>query len=197
MLPNERISAYRPSFRTSPFGRRFSALLPWMFVVAVVLVVVLPGRHWVNPSVPHSTEGGSQDSEIVLQRAGEPGAHHPVDVIRTIDGDTFVAHVRLQGHDLVTRVRLRGIDAPELKASCKQEFDKAEAATDALKGLLGQGGVSIYNVGPDKYQGRIVADVATRRTANVSAALLAAGHARAYDGGHREGWCARGWRFWQ
>jgi hypothetical protein len=57
--------------------------------------------------------------------------------------------------------------------------------------------VTIYNIGPDKYQGRVVADVATKRTANVSAALLAAGYARSYNGGHREGWCARGWRFWQ
>jgi hypothetical protein len=35
-----------------------------------------------------------------------------------------------------------------------------------------------------------VADVATKRTDNVSAALLAAGHARSYNGGRRGGWCA-------
>jgi endonuclease YncB( thermonuclease family) len=197
MLPNDRINTFRPAFRGSPFGRRFSGLLPWLFVVAVVLAIMWPGRHGVSPPIPHPPDGGSQDAEIVLQRAGEPGIHHAVDVIRTIDGDTFVARVQLQGREFVTRVRLRGIDAPELKASCKDEFDKAEAATDALKGLLGQGGVTIFNIGPDKYQGRIVADVATRRTANVSATLLAGGYARAYDGGHREGWCARGWRFWQ
>ena len=34
------------------------------------------------------------------------------------------------------------------------------------------------------------ADVATRRTPNISDALLAGGFARAYDGGHRSGWCA-------
>ena len=40
--------------------------------------------------------------------------------IRTIDGDTFEARVHLEpGLDLNTRVRLRGIDAPELKASCR------------------------------------------------------------------------------
>jgi micrococcal nuclease len=63
-----------------------------------------------------------------------------------------------------------------------------------LRSLLSHGGVVIYNVGPDKYQGRVVADVATRRTDNVSAALLAAGHVRSYNGGHRFGWCARSWR---
>lgn len=93
------------------------------------------------------------------------------------------------GPDLYTRVRLRGIDAPELKASCARELQMAQAATVALRDLLGQGDVAIYNIGPDKYQGRVVADVATKKTDNVSAALLAAGHARAYNGGHRFGWC--------
>jgi endonuclease YncB( thermonuclease family) len=37
---------------------------------------------------------------------------HPVDVLKTIDGDTFEARVYLwPGLDLTTRVRLRGIDA--------------------------------------------------------------------------------------
>jgi endonuclease YncB( thermonuclease family) len=66
----------------------------------------------------------------------------------------------------------------------------AEAATVALRDLLRQGQVAIYNIGPDKYQGRVVADVATRQTANVSAALISGGYARSYNGGHRSGWCA-------
>jgi len=93
------------------------------------------------------------------------------------------------GLDMTTRVRLRGIDAPELKASCPQELRMAEAAGDALRGLLGEGEVAIYHIGPDKYNGRVVADVATRRTSDVSHALLAGGFARKYDGGHRSGWC--------
>jgi micrococcal nuclease len=65
----------------------------------------------------------------------------------------------------------------------------AEAAGNALRGLLGEGEVTIYNVGPDKYNGRVVADAATKRTDNISAALLAGGFARSYRGGHRIGWC--------
>jgi endonuclease YncB( thermonuclease family) len=68
---------------------------------------------------------------------------------------------------------LRGVDAPELKASCPQELQMAEAAGEALRNLLGEGEVTIYNIGPDKYNGRVVADIATRRTDNVSAALVA------------------------
>ncbi|WP_439372308.1 thermonuclease family protein [Bradyrhizobium sp. DASA03120] len=187
---------HRRSYSGSPFGRRFSGLLPWMFVVGVAVAIVLTFRHGTNWPIPHANDGRSQDVEIVLQQSGNANARQPVDVIRTIDGDTFLARVlQRNGRDLVVRVRLRGIDAPEMKASCQDELDKAKAATAALRDLLGQGDVTISNLGADKY-GRVLADVATRRTANVSAALLAGGYARSYDGGHRDGWCARSRRFW-
>ena len=186
---------YRPSYSGSPFGRRFSALVPWMFVVGVVVAVLLVFRHGTDWPLPHETDRRSQDAGMVLQQS-RADTHQQVEIIRTIDGDTFLARVRQRdGRDLVVSVRLRGIDAPELKASCAQELDKAEAAADALRNLLAQGGVTISNLGLDKY-GRVLADVATRRTADVSAALLAGGFARSYNGGHRDGWCARGWRFW-
>jgi endonuclease YncB( thermonuclease family) len=90
---------------------------------------------------------------------------------------------------MVTRVRLRGIDAPELKAACAEEWRMAQAASGALRKLLAEGDVTIFNIGPDKYNGRVVADAATRQTPNVSDALLAAGQVRRYNGGHRGGWC--------
>ncbi len=105
----------------------------------------------------------SQEFETIWRPAGNLDRHRAADVIRTIDGDTFEARVHLApGQDVMTRVRLRGIDAPELKAACPEELRLAEAATDALRNLLRQGEVAIYNIGPDKYQGRVVADVATR-----------------------------------
>jgi len=185
MYPYERINTYR-----THRGGWFPAALPWVFVVAVVAGTMLPLRHWAHWPAPASTQA-ARDSETIWKRAGNPDVRHPVDVIRTIDGDTFEARVHLEpGLELTTRVRLRGIDAPELKASCAQELRMAEAAGDALRGLLDQGEVAIYHIGPDKYGGRVVADVATRRTPNVSDALFAGGHVRKYDGGHRIGWCA-------
>ncbi len=165
-----------------------------MFVVGIVVAVVFAFRHGMNWPFPHATDGQSRDAEIILQ--ADPKIRQPVDVIRTIDGDTFLARVRQRdGRVLAARVRLRGIDAPEMKASCREELDKAEAASAALRDLLRQGDVTITNLGPDKY-GRILANVATKRTADVSAAMLAGGYARSYNGGHRDGWCARSWRFW-
>jgi endonuclease YncB( thermonuclease family) len=177
----------------TPWRRRVSVAMPWVFVLGMAAGTMLPGRRWIHWPLPASTwpQNPPRDSDMIWKRAGNPSVRHPVDVIRTIDGDTFEARVHLwPGLDIMTRVRLRGIDAPELKAQCEKEFRMAEAASDALQNLLAEGEVTIYNIGPDKYQGRVDANVATKRTANVSDALLAGGFARAYDGGHRSGWCA-------
>jgi endonuclease YncB( thermonuclease family) len=183
-----------PRYGPSPWRRRLSVVLPWVFVLGLAAGTMLPARRWMHwpPSWSQSQQSWP-DSDAVWKRAGNPATRHPADVIRTIDGDTFEARVHLApGVDVTTRVRLRGIDAPELKAQCDRELRLAEAASDALRNLLADGAVTIYNIGPDKYQGRVVASAATTRTADISAALLAGGFARAYDGGHRGGWC--GWR---
>ncbi len=119
---------------------------------------------------------------------------HPAEVIRVLDGDTFEARVHIwPGMDVTTRVRLRGIDAPEMRARCEDERVKALAARDALTRILSEGAVGITRIGQDKYGGRVDADVSTARTPDVSAALLergqALGFARRYSGGRRASWC--------
>ncbi len=115
---------------------------------------------------------------------------HPVQVMRVIDGDTFEARVNVwPGIDITTKVRLRGIDAPELRSRCDSEQAKARTAREALAAMLAEGAVGISRVSPDKYGGRVVADASTRRIADVSVALLRAGLVRSYGGGRRESWC--------
>jgi endonuclease YncB( thermonuclease family) len=129
------------------------------------------------------------ETPAALQDTVVPGGH-AADVLRIIDGDTFEARVHVwPGLAVTTRVRLRGIDAAELKARCGDEYAKAQSAREALVGLLAQGGVRIADIGPDKYEGRIVANASTRTTQSVSRALLDAGVVRSYNGGHRDGWC--------
>jgi endonuclease YncB( thermonuclease family) len=124
-------------------------------------------------------------------RQSTTGMAHPAEVLRVLDGDTFEARVHLwPGLDITTKVRLRGIDAPELKARCGEERSKAEAAREALRAILDQGDVAIAKVALDKYGGRVVADASTRATPDVSSAMLNAGLARLYSAGRREGWCS-------
>jgi micrococcal nuclease len=126
----------------------------------------------------------------MLARGSDPGPVYAADVVRVIDGDTFVARVRVrQGLYVDTHVRLRDIDAAELHARCASEFAQATAARAALERILADGSVTISRIGRDKYPERIDASVATRRTADVSAAMLKGGYARAYDGGRRGSWC--------
>jgi endonuclease YncB( thermonuclease family) len=121
-------------------------------------------------------------------RAGVAG--QPAEVVRVIDGDTFDARVRVwPGIEISTKVRVRGIDTPELDARCAAERTKAEGARGALAKLLHAGGVTVHRVALDKYGGRVVADVSSRASADIGAALIAAGWARAYEGGRRQSWC--------
>jgi endonuclease YncB( thermonuclease family) len=118
------------------------------------------------------------------------GPAYPAEVIRVLDGDTFEARVRVwPGLDITTKVRLRGIDAPEMRARCADERIKAEAAREALSALLARGRVAITHVSLGKYGGRVLAEVSVRDAGNVGEALLAGGHVRRYSGGRRESWC--------
>ena len=122
--------------------------------------------------------------------AGPFRLSHPAQVVRVLDGDTFEARVSVwPGLEISTKVRLRGIDAPEMRARCSEESAKAQAARDALSAILAEGAVGISQVTLDKYGGRVLAAASTRKTADVSAALLHTGVVRSYQGGRREGWC--------
>lgn len=177
-------------------------LLGLIFVAGAAAGTLIPARDrlpWsgptaaVTPSAPPIP--ASPDGPAPWSRDGHAGVRHSVEVVRVVDGDTFEARVHLwPGLGMMTRVRLRGIDAPEMKGACAEEFRMAEAASDALRALLADGDVAIFNIGPDKYNGRVVADAATRRTPNISSALLTSGHARPYRGGKREGWCTTAMR---
>ncbi len=120
-------------------------------------------------------------------------AAYPAQVVRVVDGDTFEARVQIwPGMEALTKIRLRGIDAPEMSGRCADEIQQAQAARDRLTAILAQGDVGIAQVGQDKYGGRMLASASTRRTPDVSAVMLEARLVRPYSGGKREGWCRNG-----
>jgi endonuclease YncB( thermonuclease family) len=173
----------------------------------IVFVLGLLTGAAIGPvSSVRSTEAGSAGPAVSPSSSSERsssamfgGSEHvpfalrgqlPAEVTRVIDGDTFEARVHVwPGIDITTRVRLRDIDAPEFKARCMEERVKAEAARDRLQAMLDEGEVFVSRIALDKYGGRVLAAAATRRTADVSTALLQAGLARSYEGGRRDGWC--------
>lgn len=111
-------------------------------------------------------------------------------VLEVLDGDTFLAEAIVwPGHAVRVNVRIRGIDAPEMKARCAAERLVAEKARDALAVLFHQGEVAISNISGAKYYGRVLADVTTADGRAVAPLLLGEKLVRPYDGGRRAPWC--------
>jgi len=133
---------------------------------------------------------------VLLLAAPAAGAREDVlrgpigaDVVRVIDGDTFVADAHVwPGQTIRVSVRIRGIDAPELHSRCGRERAAAERSRQALEAMLAASPIEITNIGGGKYYGRVLADVAAGGRP-VADALLARELARAYHGGHRVRYC--------
>ncbi|MDB5594323.1 MAG: hypothetical protein JWM36_1284 [Hyphomicrobiales bacterium] len=120
----------------------------------------------------------------------------PAEVLRTIDGDTFEARVRVWfGQEVHSSIRIRGFDAPERAAACPSEARGAQEATEMLRDILASGPVTLTDIAPDKYFGRVVSSVRVRLAdgidTDVASLMLAAGQGRPYSGGHRESWCGK------
>ncbi len=159
---------------------------------AMVRPALTPGGAAVEPALAAVSGAEPTQADIPIAHRLDPNIVYPAVVLRVIDGDTFEARVRVwPGLDVDTKVRLRGVDAAELHARCASELEQAQAARVELEKILGEGGVTISWVGIDKYGGRVDASIATRGTADVSAALLNDGFVRAYDGGKRGSWCGK------
>ena len=91
-----------------------------------------------------------------------PYALYYAEVVRVIDGDTIDVRVDLwPGLQAIYAVRVRGIDAPEVRrASCEAERAWGEEAKAQVAKLYDVGSViRIENVDRDPFFGRVVADV--------------------------------------
>ena len=165
----------------------------WL-VACVLLAASVIAVEFINPNLLPHPKAAPMSAYRPYGDGGRPALAnarvYAAEVVRIIDGDTFVARMQTgPGGEVETRVRLRSIDAAELHARCGKELRLALAARAALQRLLAEGSVMLSHVGPDKYPGRIDANVATRSNTDVSMAMLSGGFARAYDGGRRGTWC--------
>lgn len=117
-------------------------------------------------------------------------------VVDVYDGDTITILCYEKNNDAIpveVKVRLYGIDAPEKKSRDKDEKEHAKLARNRLCELILHK-LIILDVKPDKDQyGRLICelfkrDKETGNAINVNKLLIEEGHARPYDGGHKEEW---------
>lgn len=139
-------------------------------------------------------------SQAHLRRAPFEGPYQ-AELVNVVDGDTFEARIRIWfGQEITTLVRIRGIDAPELKARCAAEAARALAAKEALADFLVLGQIILSDVAMDKYGGRVLANVAIEASDpaggatntshdSIASLMLNANLARPYFGDRRMGWC--------
>jgi micrococcal nuclease len=112
----------------------------------------------------------------------------PAEVVSVYDGDTVkvIAHP-WPGMSLETSVRVRGIDAPEIRGKCKAEKSMAVDAREWAKLFVGKH-VLLTNIKLGKYAGRVVANILVGNM-DLGEFLITSGLARPYDGGKRKSWC--------
>ncbi len=130
-------------------------------------------------------------AERVWSGAGDvvPGPV-PARVLAVIDGDTIRVRARIWiGQEVETRVRLAGVDTPELRGKCARERELAAAARALVVESIGEGTVTLTDIRYDKFGGRVLARVATASGEDLATLLVGAGVGRAYDGGRRATWC--------
>lgn len=107
----------------------------------------------------------------------------PAEILHIVDGDTVGVRAHTwPGQYVEIRVRLRGVDAPEIRrVACEAERVKGHEATEFTRDWLTE-------IGPDSFWGRVVARlVRAEDGADLSDDLMAAGLAVPFR--QRGPWC--------
>ena len=112
-----------------------------------------------------------------------------------IDGDTIGVVLTPWLYTSVrTNVRIAGVDTPEIRRpKCEEERAKGHLAVEHITQLLSAGDdapvIVLTDITPDKFGGRVVAQVQTASGINIGQSLLIAGLAQPYEGGTKPLWC--------
>ncbi len=127
--------------------------------------------------------------------------HLPLKNIRTIvkvvdvyDGDTFTVLIPFGGEFLKLKIRLLGIDTPELNPRGKgttetiTEKEAAKVVRDNVKELILGKQMNVKLTKWDKYGGRVNGELYISGDYTLSDHLYIKGYAKKYNGGKKEEW---------
>jgi micrococcal nuclease len=106
-------------------------------------------------------------------------------ITNVVDGDTVDAEIDL-GFNIKwsNRLRLNGIDTPELHSSCQQIRKQAVMAKEYLASLVLNQNVTIQSFGQEKF-GRYLADIYVNGE-KVNQVMIDKSHALPYFGGKKK-----------
>lgn len=108
---------------------------------------------------------------------------------RVIDGDTFESNIKPFPNLAPLKIRLLGIDTPELRGKCEKEQQKAKDAKTFVARLVKDKPVQFDVVKYDKFGGRVNGNAFVEGK-SVATLLIDNGFAVAYSGsGPKQDWC--------
>ena len=170
-------------------GRPIRRRSGWWRTVRPVLLVGLIGLLWVGwqRADVRAAIGLPLPQAVVVDQGFAPCDAPGYAANCAVNGDTFRLGQR--------RIRIANIDAPEVDGQCPAERTAARAATLALAAWLDQGPFQMLpaaEVPRDQYGRELHQPWRERPDGSrddLADHLIASGHARAFDGGLREGWC--------
>lgn len=105
---------------------------------------------------------------------------HEATVVSVYDGDTMTVDVELwPGLTWRGKVRVRGVDTPEIQTKSEAEKRRALRARDFVRERIGKT-VYLENVKLGNFGGRVVATVRLQDGSNLAKVLIREGHGKAY-----------------
>jgi endonuclease YncB( thermonuclease family) len=115
-------------------------------------------------------------------------------VTSVYDGDTVTMNVSVWANQTVeAKVRLKGIDTPEIRGKCPEEKELAIKAREFLKEMTLNKFTILeaipYTGAPTGKFGRVIGTLYTPFNKNINQMLVDKGLARIYIGGIRRSWC--------
>ena len=112
------------------------------------------------------------------------------ELVEVIDGDTFRAKVKIWlGQTVTVKVRLKGVDTPEMNGKCAAEKKLARQAKAFAEKWLKENQTQLVNVHYGTYAGRVLATTRQPDGTTLSTALLSQKLAKPYRG-RKAHWCS-------
>ncbi len=107
-------------------------------------------------------------------------ARYEATVVSVYDGDTITVDVVVwPGLTWHGKVRVRGVDTPEIQTKSKAEKRRALLARDFVRERIGKT-IYLENVKLGNFAGRVVATVRLKDESNLAKILIREGHGKAY-----------------
>lgn len=101
------------------------------------------------------------------------------------DGDTIYTNIKVFENLAPLRIRVPGIDTPEMRGKCLYEKEHAKAAKAYINDLLKNAEVEVTPLHWDKYGGRFEATIKLPNGEDLAQLMITNGYARKYDGGKK------------